>query len=435
MRVEISLGEAIDKFSILEIKMQRINDPQKKEEIQKEIIALYECIFYKAKYTYFYKLLLYFNEMIWVMTDELKKLSYESSEYSKIAHDIFDYNQKRYRIKNFFNLLENCNLKEQKSYTKAICKIVIDNEDTFYCKIPEICYLTTENDVILLDDPWLTKFKEIINIPTVILSTEENSANVKIVDIKPRILVEQLQEIFELQPITYLSGGLFGDFIQQLSVINENFYKTGRKGVLYIANTGDNFRYGLEQTYTDTYDIISSQKYIKTYKKYNGEQFDVHLSAWRQSPLLFKVNWHNLYSNIYNIEWGKHKWLDAPIDKKWENTVLINIPHYRFSHTMDYVKLYSLYDKNLMFISGNIDDYNYFKHITNLDIPFYHATTFNDLCIAINSCKLLVGGLSGILTIGHACHKDRIICLSGLIDDSCNVELDKNLPNIKYTIE
>ena len=94
-----------------------------------------------------------------------------------------------------------------------------------------------------------------------------------------------------------------------------------------------------------------------------------------------------------------------------------------------------MYGSNLAFISGNIDDYNHFKQMTKLNIPFYYARTFADMCIAVNSCKLLVGGLSGVLAVGHACHKDRVICLSGLIDDGCNIELDKRWSNVKYVIE
>jgi hypothetical protein len=40
MKVEISVGEAIDKLSILEIKYERINDEEKKIEIKKEIDSI-----------------------------------------------------------------------------------------------------------------------------------------------------------------------------------------------------------------------------------------------------------------------------------------------------------------------------------------------------------------------------------------------------------
>lgn len=40
MKIEVSIGEAIDKLSILEIKMKKISDENKKIEIQKEINVL-----------------------------------------------------------------------------------------------------------------------------------------------------------------------------------------------------------------------------------------------------------------------------------------------------------------------------------------------------------------------------------------------------------
>jgi len=49
----------------------------------------------------------------------------------------------------------------------------------------------------------------------------------------------------DTSPIIYKASGLLGDFILQLSVIAENYYKTGRKGILYISNE-EPFRFGLQ---------------------------------------------------------------------------------------------------------------------------------------------------------------------------------------------
>ena len=43
MKVEVSIGEAIDKLSILELKMKKITNEHKKIEIQKEINVLQDC--------------------------------------------------------------------------------------------------------------------------------------------------------------------------------------------------------------------------------------------------------------------------------------------------------------------------------------------------------------------------------------------------------
>ena len=50
MKIEVSIGEAIDKLSILELKLKKINNEEKKKEIVKEIKVLDECYTYIKKY-------------------------------------------------------------------------------------------------------------------------------------------------------------------------------------------------------------------------------------------------------------------------------------------------------------------------------------------------------------------------------------------------
>jgi len=119
--------------------------------------------------------------------------------------------------------------------------------------------------------------------------------------------------------ITYLAGGLLGDFINTLSVIQENYIKTGKKGVLYISNQGDSFRMGVEQAFKDTYEIITQQEYISNYFIYNNEPYDINLSYWRYYPEAQWKNWYLKYKATYKVEWGTHIWLS--IDKcnfNWE---------------------------------------------------------------------------------------------------------------------
>ena len=71
--------------------------------------------------------------------------------------------------------------------------------------------------------------------------------------------------------ISYLSGGLLGDFIFQLSVINENYIDSGKKGILYLSNKGEAFRNNIEDTFKDIYNIIKNQEYILDFKIFNNE--------------------------------------------------------------------------------------------------------------------------------------------------------------------
>jgi len=237
------------------------------------------------------------------------------------------------------------------------------------------------------------------------------------------------------KPITYITGGMFGDFIHLLSVICEKYNETGRKGILYISNRGDCFRNGIENTYKDVYPVIMDQKYIQDFKIYNNEPFEIDLTEWRNNPNLFSQNLYNTYKQTYNVQWGKTPWIVAPYDEKWKDKVIINTTSHRWMHNIEFIKLTSIYPYDLVFISSDNEQYTFFTNKTGIIIDHHKFDTFLELITIINSCKLFVGSLSAPLSIAHALHKKRICGLPKCHFDSCmNAELDQVLPNITYTI-
>jgi hypothetical protein len=436
MKIEVSIGEVIDKYSILEIKQKKISDANKLIEIKKEIVILQECLLYKTNYTFYYNLLMYVNEKIWDMTDIIKSFTVDNPEFGSLSNQIFEFNQKRFRIKNWFNLITDSTIKEQKSYASKHCKIIINSEEILYSKIAEINYLSLEYDIITFDSPYLYLLRNIFSCPTFIYEQNNYLPEPTFLYLENYNLLEN-KEIYDLPPVTYVAGGLFGDFIQSLSVINEIFYKTGRKGILYLSNKGDTFRNGLLNTYKDTYPVIINQNYIKDYKIYYNESYNINLTLWRKNPNLYKVNWYNLYKETYQVEWGKHSWLDAPIDEKWKDIILVNTTDYRWAFNIDFMLLNKQYPDKLIFIAADNIQYNHFIKTTSLKIPLYKFNDFQDLCIAIKSCKLFVGSLSAPLAIAHALNTDRIIglCSPERKDDNIlNTDLNILWNNVKYTV-
>ena len=436
MKFEISVGEAIDKLSILELKLKKISDENKKIEIQKEINVLQECHKYKDYYLY-YNLLMYVNEKIWDMTDVIKSITPEDSSFAIISNQIFEFNQKRFRIKNWFNLTANSDIKEQKSYSLSQCKIYINNIDVVYKKISEILFLSLEYDVVTIISRFNDKIKNIFKIPTIMYSEYDDMNNITHTIFLENFEIpdKHIQHIFEFKPILYISGGLMGDFVHQLSVINEKFLHTGRKGILYIASVGDNFRLGLSRAYDDTYKLISEQIYIKKYNIYNNEKYDINLSEWRNSSLLYKTSWDNIFLNTYNINWGINKWINVPVDNKWCDTILISTTSYRNPYNIDFVQICANYGKSIKFISLNIDEYNLFKNNFNIhNIESYNPTSIYDLCVAINSCKLFIGNFSSPLAFAYGMHKKSIVGLH-IGDQSHHIGLEKIIPNLTISID
>ena len=433
MKVEVSIGEVIDKLSILELKMKKISNETKKLEIQKEIDALQECYIYKENHLY-YNLLMYVNEKIWIMTDIIKTITIDHPRFAYLSHQIFEFNQKRFRIKNWYNLTSSSNLKEQKSYSQSSCKIVIENTTTFYNKIPEIMYLALEYDIVTIVSNFNDKIATLLNIPTIMYVSHDvhvdASKSIQLADFNIPIAGDA--HVFELKPIIYVSGGLLGDFIHQLSIINQTFLKTGRKGILYIANTGFVFRYGLLKTYEDTYQLVAEQSYIKEYKLYyDNEPYDINLSQWRTHPLLFQTSWSTLFYDTYNVTWGIDKWLTVPHDNTFNDTILITTTSYRPAYNIDFTYICKNYCKHIKFIDLTDDETEHFKTEFNAnDIAFYKPGNLYELCVAINSCKLFIGNMSTPLAIACALHKTSIVGLCDTIEQNHQLGLDNIMPNL-----
>jgi len=237
----------------------------------------------------------------------------------------------------------------------------------------------------------------------------------------------------EIQPIIYISGGLLGDFIHQLSVINEMFINTNRKGILYINNFKDcPFRYEISKTYKDTYKLVTEQNYILEYKIYNNEKYDINLSSWRYSNLLYKTTWDKIFIDTYKISWGINKWINVGKDDKWKDMILINKSSYRDCNNINFSYINEKYGNKTKFVCFNIEEYNNFCNTFNIyNIELCQLDNLYDLCVAINSCKLFIGNLSSPLAFAYALHKKSIVGIPLNIPDSIfHRGLEVVIPNL-----
>jgi len=122
--VPVSLGELYDKFIILKIKENKIKDPNKLENIKKEIDYLIpivqkypidETYFYNDLYNNLYKI----NSLIWDIEDKirLKEKNKEfDEEFIELARSVYLNNDERSNIKRKINKIMGSTLIEEKSY-------------------------------------------------------------------------------------------------------------------------------------------------------------------------------------------------------------------------------------------------------------------------------------------------------------------------------
>jgi len=437
--IEVSIGEIVDKYSILELKTKYITDNNKIKEIQKEMDIL-EKIVCNIKKTFFYKLLLIINEQIWLDTDTIKELTNYKKDtdtickFAEISNNIFENNQRRFRLKNYFNIIDNSNIKEQKSYNETKCFIEISTDEDIYDKISEINYLCISYDIIYISCNFKDIFNKLFKNPNIVFidsvleltNYHKESLNTFSIEINNR-------HKFEFEPIKYLSGGKLGDFLNQLSVICEKYYETGRKGILYIYDLpqiDDKFIFGLKKTYEDTYNVIKNLVFIKDYTIYNNEDCDVKLSEWRSN--LVSDNWHNIYKKKYKVSWGKHKWLTSLTDTKWSDKIIINITPYRFMSSNAFTNLLEKVNNQLdkcVFVSNEKEHYNFFLNKTNLKIDFYQPNNFDEVVTIVNSCKMAYLGFSSMAVIANALHKNHIIIGTKGFDAQLN-NLKEYMPHV-----
>ena len=113
----VSLGEAIDKLTILDIKLDKIKD-NRKIDVQKEYDLLYnELKEYILQYDTLYQPMKKVNLLLWDMMDVLRDGNVTDDVYLRKCKECIELNDVRFRVKNKLNTVTGSFLKEQKSYS------------------------------------------------------------------------------------------------------------------------------------------------------------------------------------------------------------------------------------------------------------------------------------------------------------------------------
>ena len=122
--IEISVGELLDKISILEIKLEKIKDPNKLKFITAELSILKDQlsknIDYNEKIKNLYQSLKEINSRLWIIEDnkrECEKNKDFSEVFIKLSRDVHFLNDDRAKIKLEINNITGSSIKEIKEYT------------------------------------------------------------------------------------------------------------------------------------------------------------------------------------------------------------------------------------------------------------------------------------------------------------------------------
>jgi hypothetical protein len=122
--VEVSIGELLDKISILEIKQEKIKDPEKLKFINNEHSILKDQleknIKSNDKLNDLYQSLKEINVKLWVIEDDKRQCEKDKDfgeKFIKLSRDVHFLNDDRAKIKLEINNHTGSSIKEIKEYT------------------------------------------------------------------------------------------------------------------------------------------------------------------------------------------------------------------------------------------------------------------------------------------------------------------------------
>ena len=122
--VEVSVGELLDKISILEIKKEKINDSEKLKFINEEHAILKDQFDQNVKsndkLNQLFQSLKEINAKLWIIEDDKRFCEKESSfgeKFIKLSRNVHFLNDDRAKIKLKINNLTHSKIKEIKQYT------------------------------------------------------------------------------------------------------------------------------------------------------------------------------------------------------------------------------------------------------------------------------------------------------------------------------
>ena len=121
MKIEVSIGEIVDKLSILQIKTGFIKDEEKLNNVKKEYDYLYDIVFneMKIEQSDFFDMVS-INQKLWKIEDDIRDKERDKtfdSEFVELARAVYVTNDKLAEVKKGINFKYGSEFVEEKSYS------------------------------------------------------------------------------------------------------------------------------------------------------------------------------------------------------------------------------------------------------------------------------------------------------------------------------
>lgn len=124
LKIPVSIGELIDKLSILQVKKIKIQNPQSLKFVSEEfdlLKDLSQSFLENENIETLYNQLIEVNSNLWDVEDKLRVYESEKrfdEEFVELSRKVYYTNDERFRLKNEINLITSSQIREVKDYKK-----------------------------------------------------------------------------------------------------------------------------------------------------------------------------------------------------------------------------------------------------------------------------------------------------------------------------
>ena len=126
MYIEVSNGEVVDKYTILQIKAKHISDAEKlknvmaeKDVLETSVMQIYNVGTYQLELERLQQDLYNINLTLWNVEDQIReheRMGLFNDDFIELARSVYYINDERSVVKKNINILTGSNLVEEKSY-------------------------------------------------------------------------------------------------------------------------------------------------------------------------------------------------------------------------------------------------------------------------------------------------------------------------------
>jgi hypothetical protein len=126
MYIEVSNGEVVDKYTILQIKAKHISDAEKlknimaeKDVLETSVMQIYNVGTYQLELERLQQDLYNINLTLWNVEDQIReheRMELFNDDFIELARSVYYINDERSVVKKNINILTGSNLVEEKSY-------------------------------------------------------------------------------------------------------------------------------------------------------------------------------------------------------------------------------------------------------------------------------------------------------------------------------